>query len=104
MTLVFRQLHDQKSSTYTYLLGDSESCEAILIDPVFEQARRDAALTEWPRNYAANFPEPRNVRERRDAERSFEVGLTYRATRQRRRGASTRRCVACSATSCRLCT
>jgi len=41
---VFRQLHDQKSSTYTYLLGDSESCEAILIDPVFEQARRDAAL------------------------------------------------------------
>jgi sulfur dioxygenase len=44
MTLVFRQLHDQKSSTYTYLLGDSESCEAILIDPVFEQARRDAAL------------------------------------------------------------
>ena len=44
MTLVFRQLHDQKSSTYTYLLGDSESREAILIDPVFEQARRDAAL------------------------------------------------------------
>jgi hypothetical protein len=41
MTLVFRQLHDQKSSTYTYLLGDSESREAIGIDPVFEQARRD---------------------------------------------------------------
>jgi glyoxylase-like metal-dependent hydrolase (beta-lactamase superfamily II)/rhodanese-related sulfurtransferase len=44
MTLVFRQLHDQKSSTYTYVLGESESREAILIDPVFEQARRDTAL------------------------------------------------------------
>jgi glyoxylase-like metal-dependent hydrolase (beta-lactamase superfamily II) len=44
MTLVFRQLHDPKSSTYTYLLGDRQSHEALLIDPVFEQARRDAAL------------------------------------------------------------
>jgi sulfur dioxygenase len=42
--LVFRQLFDQQSSTYTYLLGDSESAEAVLIDPVFEQARRDRAL------------------------------------------------------------
>lgn len=42
--LVFRQLFDQQSSTYTYLLADSESAEAILIDPVFEQARRDKAL------------------------------------------------------------
>lgn len=42
--LIFRQLFDTQSSTYTYLLGDSASAEAILIDPVFEQARRDAAL------------------------------------------------------------
>ena len=42
--LVFRQLFDPQSSTYTYLLGDSDSGEALLIDPVFEQARRDAAL------------------------------------------------------------
>jgi sulfur dioxygenase len=42
--LIFRQLFDQTSSTYTYILGDSESGEAILIDPVFEQARRDKAL------------------------------------------------------------
>jgi len=42
--LIFRQLIDQQSSTYTYLLGDSKSGEAVLIDPVFEQARRDAAL------------------------------------------------------------
>src|SRR5262249_33534245 len=42
--LVFRQLFDPTSSTYTYLLGDSASGEAVLIDPVFEQVRRDAAL------------------------------------------------------------
>ncbi|MDB5812263.1 MAG: beta-lactamase domain protein [Betaproteobacteria bacterium] len=42
--LIFRQLFDAQSSTYTYLLGDSVSGEALLIDPVFEQVRRDAAL------------------------------------------------------------
>jgi len=46
MTLVFRQLHDPKSSTYTYLLGDPATREALLIDPVFELARRDAALLQ----------------------------------------------------------
>jgi glyoxylase-like metal-dependent hydrolase (beta-lactamase superfamily II)/rhodanese-related sulfurtransferase len=39
---LFRQLFDPTSSTYTYLLADAG--EAILIDPVFEQAQRDAAL------------------------------------------------------------
>ena len=42
--MIFRQLFDAQSSTYTYLLGDAASREAVLIDPVFEQARRDAAL------------------------------------------------------------
>jgi glyoxylase-like metal-dependent hydrolase (beta-lactamase superfamily II)/rhodanese-related sulfurtransferase len=42
--LVFRQLFDASSSTYTYLLGDRASGEAVIIDPVFEQVRRDAAL------------------------------------------------------------
>jgi sulfur dioxygenase len=42
--LIFRQLFDAQSSTYTYVLGDSIRGEAVLIDPVFEQARRDAAL------------------------------------------------------------
>jgi glyoxylase-like metal-dependent hydrolase (beta-lactamase superfamily II)/rhodanese-related sulfurtransferase len=42
--LIFRQLFDPQSSTYTYLLGDDKTSEAILIDPVFEQVRRDAAL------------------------------------------------------------
>ena len=40
--LIFRQLFDVTSSTYTYLLGDAG--EAVIIDPVFENARRDAAL------------------------------------------------------------
>ena len=42
--LVFRQLFDPQSSTYSYLLGDGDSGEAVLIDPVFEQTARDAAL------------------------------------------------------------
>lgn len=42
--LVFRQLFDPVSSTYTYLLADRQSGEALLIDPVFEQVPRDAAL------------------------------------------------------------
>ena len=44
--MIFRQLFDQQSSTYTYLLADEASREAVLIDPVFEQARRDAALLQ----------------------------------------------------------
>jgi len=42
--LVFRQLFDPQSSTYTYLLGDRASGQAVVIDPVFEQVRRDVAL------------------------------------------------------------
>ena len=44
--LVFRQLFDPPSSTYTYLLGDGRSGAAVIIDPVFEQMRRDGALIE----------------------------------------------------------
>src|SRR5437870_1103049 len=42
--LIFRQLFDPQSSTYSYLLADARAREAVLIDPVFEQARRNAAL------------------------------------------------------------
>lgn len=45
-SLIFRQLFDQDSSTYTYLLADPDSREAVLIDPVFEQHSRDRALIE----------------------------------------------------------
>jgi len=44
--MIFRQLFDPQSSTYSYLLADDGSQQAVLIDPVFEQARRDAALIE----------------------------------------------------------
>ena len=44
--LIFRQMFDQESSTYTYLLADDGTRLAMLIDPVFEQARRDLALIE----------------------------------------------------------
>ena len=44
--LIFRQVLDPQSSTYTYLIGDDESHQSVLIDPVFEQVGRDAALIE----------------------------------------------------------
>lgn len=37
MTVIFRQLYDIPTGTYTYLLGDSVSNDAVLIDPVLEQ-------------------------------------------------------------------
>src|SRR6478609_1632816 len=42
--MLFRQLIDSRSSTYTYLLADASARDAVLIDPVFEQYPRDAAL------------------------------------------------------------
>src|SRR5262245_2021252 len=40
--MIFRQLFDPQSSAYTYLLADGG--EAVLIDPVYDEAPRDAAL------------------------------------------------------------
>lgn len=42
--MLLRQLFDARSSTYTYLLADPHTREALLVDPVFEQHARDAAL------------------------------------------------------------
>lgn len=42
--MIFRQLFDPTSSTYTYLLADERAREAVLVDCVFEQHARDAAL------------------------------------------------------------
>ena len=44
--LIFRQLFEQESSTYTYLLADEVTREAILIDPVLETVDRDMKLIE----------------------------------------------------------
>lgn len=42
--MIFRQLYDARSSTYTYLLADPRTRDAALIDTVYEQHVRDAAL------------------------------------------------------------
>jgi sulfur dioxygenase len=39
--MIFRQLFEPESSTYTYLLGCPESGAALLVDPVLETAERD---------------------------------------------------------------
>lgn len=44
--MLFRQLFDPDTSTYTYLLADPEAREAILIDTVKEQAERDAQILD----------------------------------------------------------
>ena len=42
-TMIFRQLFEPLSCTYTYLLGCHETGQAILIDPVIETMERDLA-------------------------------------------------------------
>jgi len=42
--VVFRQLFDAASSTFTYLLACPASRECVIIDPVLEKAERDATL------------------------------------------------------------
>ena len=42
--MIFRQLFEPDSCTYTYMLADRDSGEAVLIDTVFEQSRRDLAM------------------------------------------------------------
>ena len=41
--MIFRQLFEPETSTYTYLLGDEESGQAVLIDPVAAMVDRDMA-------------------------------------------------------------
>lgn len=44
--MIFRQLFDRKSCTYSYLLADPETKAAVIIDPVIETVDRDLALLE----------------------------------------------------------
>ena len=44
--MLFRQLYDSGSNTYTYLLADLDLKEAILVDPVLEQVERDLKLLD----------------------------------------------------------
>lgn len=42
--MIFRQLFDPETSTYSYLLADEASREAVIIDSVREQLERDTTL------------------------------------------------------------
>lgn len=44
--MLFRQLFDPETSTYTYLIADETTQEAVLVDPVLEQVERDITLLE----------------------------------------------------------
>ena len=44
--MIFRQLFDRDSSTYTYLIADLETKSALIIDPVLEQGSRDLTLLQ----------------------------------------------------------
>ena len=39
--MIFRQLFEPESCTYTYLLGCEETGESVLIDPVIDTVERD---------------------------------------------------------------
>lgn len=43
-SIIFKQLFDQSSATFSYLLADADSGEAIFIDTVYEQHQRDLSL------------------------------------------------------------
>jgi glyoxylase-like metal-dependent hydrolase (beta-lactamase superfamily II) len=44
--MLFRQLFDPETSTYTYLIADLGTKTAILVDPVLEQVERDRKLLQ----------------------------------------------------------
>jgi sulfur dioxygenase len=43
MSLIMKLL-DYRTFTYTFILADNETREAVIIDPVFEQVERDVNL------------------------------------------------------------
>jgi sulfur dioxygenase len=51
--VIFRQLFDPGSSTFTYLLADGPGGHAVIVDPVREQAQRDLALVQELRLHLA---------------------------------------------------
>lgn len=44
--MLFRQLYDHESSTYTYLIADTSTREAVLVDSVLEHIERDLKLLQ----------------------------------------------------------
>jgi glyoxylase-like metal-dependent hydrolase (beta-lactamase superfamily II) len=44
--MLFRQLFDPQTSTYSYLIADQQTLAAVLVDPVLEQVPRDYQLIQ----------------------------------------------------------
>ena len=44
--VLFKQLFDQTSGTFSYLLADAETRDAVFIDTVYEQHERDLSLVQ----------------------------------------------------------
>ena len=44
--MIFRQLFDRESCTYTYLLGEEASGECVLVDSVIDHVERDVRIIE----------------------------------------------------------
>lgn len=42
--MIFKQLLDYETNTYTYIIADEKTKDAVVIDPVFENATRDEKL------------------------------------------------------------
>jgi hypothetical protein len=42
--MIFKQLIDKESSSYTYIIADSETKEAVVIDSVIENTTRDEKI------------------------------------------------------------
>ena len=62
------QLFDQPSGTYTYIVSDPTTREAIIIDPVEEQIERDMAILQEYKltlRYAIETPCPRRSHHQR---------------------------------------
>jgi hypothetical protein len=64
--MVFRQLYDPESSTYTYLIADPKTKMALLVDPVLEQVERDLKLLQLrPTSTPTTLQEPVSSNPRR---------------------------------------
>src|SRR5215470_9740250 len=44
--MLFRQLFDPTSSSYTYLVADDATRDAVLIDPIYEHVERDCQVLD----------------------------------------------------------
>lgn len=54
--MLFHQLFDRKSSTYTYLIADAKTSVAVLVDPVLTQVERDYRLLQELKLHLKGYP------------------------------------------------